>query len=346
MNYGIWDPGAVDFGDEQVTEEAALLERSIVKYSLDVRDIWLIQAKEKATVWRLETPKGAKAFKWIGSRGDKAIFSVFAHHHMETIGFPVPRISPTVDGAIYLVHDERVGFMADWVEGRSVNLDINEDWNLFLDTLGEFHERSIGYQAPDGVRVKSKLGAWPLTYQASISWMRLWYQEAAARNGSYFQLYRKLIPSVIDQASRVLDQLTGSTYWNWVERARQRPGLCHGDFGESNTILSPQGELYVIDMDTVTHDLPLRDLRKIFESFLDPAVDLSSALERIVESYTQHTPLTDEQVQVFLIDVQFPYKVYKNAKRAFNENDLDEVGLAEEVEMDLARSRAVRGLHP
>src|SRR5690606_31924983 len=140
------------------------------------------------------------------------------------------------------------------------------------------------------------------------------------------------------------EQLVRSHYWAWVHELATRPTLCHSDYGETNTIMTGPETMWVIDLDTVTYDLPIRDLRKVFESYLDPGIDLTAALRRIIDTYTDFCPLPEEKLAVFLIDVQFPYKVYQNAKYAFRYNILETTELIEEAQLDLARADAVRGL--
>ena len=334
----------VDLDERTIRQEFELVKQSLKQYGLALEETWLVQANQKASVWRVRTDQGWKALKWIGRKKEKAVFSIYAHRHMQDVGFPVPPITRTPDGGLFLSHGNRVGFLADWIEGRQPVREVEDDWKLFIRTLCEFHRASMDLRVPTGVRIKSKLGGWPLDYQTKIGYMRHWYHEAEMKSDSYFRMYRDVIPAVIRQAESLYEQLVRSHYWAWVEELAARPTLCHSDYGETNTIMTGRSKMSVIDLDTVTYDLPIRDLRKVFESYLDPGIDLADALRRIIDTYAGFVPLPQEKLDVFLIDVQFPYKVYQNAKFAFRYNILDTAELIEEAELDLARADAVRRL--
>lgn len=326
---------ASDVMPEVLENEAARAEMTLSHYPLEISGLTLIQANDKAVVWRVETDQGPKALKWMNARGGKAVFSILAHHYLQQQGFRVPVIAETKNNHLCLGQGEQIGFLAQWIEGRSIQRTVPEEWNLYLQTLAEFHQQSKGLRVPANVRVKTKLGSWPLEYQKKIGRMKHWLALAENRPEPYFAVYRELVPEMIDHAEALLDKLVHSAYWDWVEQQSQERGLCHGDYGESNTVLRPDGTLAVIDMDTVTHDLPVRDLRKVYESVADATTDLAGALQSVLDGYCEVTPLTDDQLEVFLIDLQFPYKVYQNAKMAFLHNELDPRDLQEQVQIVL-----------
>lgn len=327
---------------EVLENEAARAEMMLSHYPLKIGSLTLIQANDKAVVWRVETDQGPKALKWMNVRSGKAVFSILAHHYLQQRGFRVPVIVETKRNNLCLGQGEYIGFLAEWIEGRRLQRNVEEEWNLYLETLAEFHEYSKGLRTPPNVRVKTKLGSWPLEYQKKIGRMKHWLALAAERDEPYFAVYRELAPQVIENAEVLLHKLIYSEYWEWVDRQSRELGLCHGDYGESNTVLRPDGSLAVIDMDTVTHDLPIRDLRKVYESLADTAVELGPVLHRVLDTYTRFNPLTEDEIEVFLIDLQFPYKVYQNAKLAFLRNELNEMDLREQVEIDLRTSSMVQ----
>lgn len=342
MEYQVLFPEAVIFEADRVNTEFRRAVRTMAQYDLRPRAYGLVQGNDKAFVWRIETDDGPKALKWIGRKAEKAKFSIYAHHHLQAKGFPVPSISRTKTGRLFLQDGQRVGFVAQWIIGRPINPHAPGDWAIFCKALADFHNASRGLRLPPGTRIKSKLGGWPLDYQSKISRLKLWYQVAQKKRGFFYSRYRELAPRVIAHAEKLLEQLVRSAYWDWIEAeiAGGHPPLCHSDYGLSNTVLAGN-TLYVIDMDTCTHDLPIRDMRKLFETFLGETTALDEGLRQVIEGYTKHRPLSMEQLGVFLIDVQFPYKFFQAAKDGFTLNLFDEATLVEAAQNDLARSRAV-----
>lgn len=342
MQYQVLYPEAVIFGTERVEAEFKRAVDSLARYNLKPKSFSLVQGNDKAFVWRVETNEGPKALKWIGRKSAKAKFTLYAQKYLEQVGFRVPVISKTREGRLFLQEGDRVGFVATWIIGRPIMPHDPKDWSVFTQALAEFHQSSRGFQPPAHIRRKTKLGGWPLDYHTKIGSLKLWYHVAQRKRGFFYARYVELAPRVIQHAERLLAQLVESHYWDWVAReiAGGKPTLCHSDYGLSNTVLAADG-LYVIDLDTCTHDLPIRDVRKLFETFLGETVALDVGLEQVIESYTRFEPLTPEQLQVFLIDVQFPYKFFQAAKAGFMLNEFDEATLVESAYNDLERARAV-----
>ena len=102
--------------------------------------------------------------------------------------------------------------------------------------------------------------------------------------------------------------LNKSCYADWSRALSTRGGLCHQDFTPKNLRLQGDGRLRILDPDSVTVDLPARDLRKIFNKVIkkykpqDPLV-----LQRMESCYQRHNPLTPEQWEVVFIDLYFPH---------------------------------------
>ncbi|MEC3802329.1 spore coat kinase CotI, partial [Bacillus spizizenii] len=64
-------------------------------------------------------------------------------------------------------------------------------------------------------------------------------------------------------------------------------------------------------LDTVSFDLPIRDLRKMIIPLLDTTgVWDEETFHVMLNAYESRAPLTDEQKQVMFIDMLFPYELY------------------------------------
>lgn len=91
-------------------------------------------------------------------------------------------------------------------------------------------------------------------------------------------------------------------------------GLAHQDYGWSNGQMGPGG-IWVIDLDGVSYDLPIRDLRKIITSTMDDmgTWDLQW-IQGVIDAYTQANPIDQEIFELLWIDMAFPNEFYKHVK--------------------------------
>ena len=59
-----------------------------------------------------------------------------------------------------------------------------------------------------------------------------------------------------------------SGYDRWVDADKNINCLCHQDFTAGNLILTKSKEIFVLDIDSITIDLPTRDIRKFLNKVM------------------------------------------------------------------------------
>jgi spore coat protein I len=129
--------------------------------------------------------------------------------------------------------------------------------------------------------------------------------------------YLAEIDPFIHHGKDVLKQLLASGYNEWVDQCSRHPNLCHQDYGTGNTLFS-DGNIWIIDLDTTTFDLPIRDLRKVIIPLIGDQEDWDQKLfDIMLSAYESVNPLTANQKEVMLIDMLFPYELYETANEKF-----------------------------
>jgi CotS family spore coat protein len=124
-------------------------------------------------------------------------------------------------------------------------------------------------------------------------------------------------------AEQVIADLAASEYDGWCARAKLDGQLSHQDYGDTNTLFANNGELYIIDFDSVTHDLPVRDLRKLINKLMKTAGSWNlGCLSTVMGQYTTEYPLTGPEFEVLLIDLRFPHLFHNAAKNCFRKGKL------------------------
>jgi len=236
-------------------------------------------------------------------------------------GARVPTVYAAKNGKLYVLHNDQVFVLYRWVAGRDLNLNKASDLKLALRGLAAFHRDSAGYLPPVGCRVSSKLGRWPHHYTSMLARLQSWKQEAAKSPGQALsKAFLAGVDSSYKTGHKALLLLEKSYYGDWVKRVESQKTLCHQDFGEGNVLAAADG-IYVLDLDSVTYDLPARDLRKIVVKQMGARGKWDRELLRyIVNSYAEINPLTEQQLQVLYIDLMFPHEFHDTAKNPYRKN--------------------------
>ena len=90
--------------------------------------------------------------------------------------------------------------------------------------------------------------------------------------------------------------------------------IIHQDYGWSNGQMGPGG-IWIIDLDGVSFDLGIRDLRKLITSTMDDmgVWDLTW-IRGMIDAYSKANPIESDLYQVLLIDMSMPNEFYKHVK--------------------------------
>ncbi len=341
------EEGVYVLSPEEERRLISLASTIMQNWDMTVDNIEIIQGGQMALVWKIHTPNGPICLKRIHRPEKKALFSINAQDYLAKKGTRVPGIIPNKNGFLYTKHGPFIFVVYEWLEGRPFELTVTEDLEFIMKGLAEFHLASIGYQPPPGVPVFTKLGRWPNHYIKRCQQMETWKNIAKTMPDDPFsQIYLQEIDPFIQEGRDTLKRLLNSEYIPWVNSIKATPNLCHQDYGTGNSLLGPDNQIWVIDLDTVSFDLPIRDLRKMIIPLLDTTgVWNDEQFNVMLGAYESISPLTKEQKQVMFIDMLFPYELYDIIREKYvRKTDLLVTELTDGMEYERIKSKALNTL--
>ena len=116
--------------------------------------------------------------------------------------------------------------------------------------------------------------------------------------------------------------LEQSHFDRWAEQTRKVKTLCHQDYAAGNLAVGDDGRLYVYDMDSLSVDLPVRDIRKIWNKVMKSRKEWDVRLmTTMMKAYQEVHPLTKEQYGVLMADVQFPHLFYGQVSKYYENRE-------------------------
>ena len=311
-----------------------LAQQVITYYDMEVHAKTLITSKpdKGGAIWKIETDKGPRSLKVLHRKPLRSLFSVGAQDYIVKQGGRVPELKKTRDGLLSVEKGGKLWIVTDWIETLTPASKYLEGAQALCYGLGEFHRYSKGYVPPVGSQRASRLYRWPAYYQKIIKKID-WFRNIAEAYDDIptSQLLRSTIEIYERQALDALSLLQQSAYAQMVSMGEEHWGLVHQDYGWSNGQLGPGG-LWVIDLDGVAYDLPIRDLRKLISSSMD---DLGTWdvtwIQGMIDAYHQANPLDIETYEILLNDLAFPNEFYKHINEMlynpinFINNDLERI---------------------
>ena len=113
-----------------------------------------------------------------------------------------------------------------------------------------------------------------------------------------------------------------SSYFDLVKNGNEYWGLVHQDYGWSNGQMGEDG-MWIIDLDGVAYDLPIRDLRKLISGTMADFFRWDATWVReMIKAYHEANPISPELYDILMIDLSLPNEFYKNIKEVVYEPEL------------------------
>jgi len=290
----------------------------IKEYDIVPENIKLIQGGTIKTVWKVSSAGGHLCLKRLKQTMDKALFSVNAQIYIKNSGGLVPGVILNRKGNPITEYGGQLFVLYEWIDGRDLNFASPSDLKLALQGLAHFHMASKGYKAPEGARVSSKLGKWPEQYTSMVKKLSEW-KDMATRNPSVpqYSVYLAHADNMLSLADKALKMLNETIYSELAKPDSASVVLCHQDYGKGNALAADNG-VYVLDLDGVTYDLPVRDLRKIIGKNSENNRQWSAkTIAEITEWYTVINPMNSDEIRILQADLTFPHWFYGLVKNLF-----------------------------
>lgn len=319
VDYIIQPWGTAEQAVENVPPEVEDLAKQVMThYDMKVTSMTMITSKpdKGGAIWKIETDKGPRSLKILHRSPERSLFSIGAQEYLVKQGARVPKLIQSNSGENYVNAGGKLWIVTEWIESliQESKIDL-EGAQALCYGLGEFHRHSQGYVPPAGATHASRLHRYPQVYKkiiTKIDWFRILAHAYSDMPAS------KTILSMVDvyeqQAREALTKLESSPYASLVAKGGPYWGIVHQDYGWSNGQQGPGG-IWIIDLDGVAYDLPMRDLRKLITSTMDDmGVWDVTWMRGMIEAYQQANPIDPALYEVLLIDMSLPNEFYKHVK--------------------------------
>ncbi|MFD6438489.1 CotS family spore coat protein [Peribacillus sp. NPDC060186] len=322
-----WEEDELTHGEFYVPDYINDIGLEVLKqYDLKVNSMQVVTTKpdKGGSIWKLETDSGPKSFKLLHRRPTRSMFSLGAQRYFVDVKKArVPGIVTTKTGEDYVQAGGKLWFVAEWIEPLTPTTKDLEGAKHLCYALGEFHRLSQGYVPPAGAEIASRLYKWPKSYQKTLTKMD-WFR-TTAKAYSFMPASQDLLNAVEqfeEQAKRSVEALNQSQYSELVKLGNESWGLVHQDYGWSNGQMGPDG-MWIIDLDGVAYDLPIRDLRKLITGTMADLYRWDVTwMREMIQAYHEANPISPELYDILMIDMSLPNEFYKNVKEVLYEPEI------------------------
>lgn len=290
------------------------LDREVVDiYGLEVKN--LIPYKD---AFIIVTPHGRKVIRKVPFSPERLMFVHGAKEHLMDNGFTgVDRYLCRLDGEPYFNFENSCYTLVDFVDGRESSFDNDSDVQQAAITLGSLHRASRGYIAPDGCKVQDDLGRLPGYFSKRLEDIKKMKKQAKKGKGRFDQLFLEHVDHFCEIGESAASELAASSYGKLVEITRMEGVFCHHDYTHHNIMLDEE-RVTVTNFDYCCFELKVYDIANFIRRKMRKCDWDISKTELIIHSYSSVESLSNEELAVLKIILQFPQKFWRVVNRYYN----------------------------
>lgn len=305
------------------------VKKALEEYDIEVLNIKTESYKEKKGVWWIKTPKGKKILKKQSHSTKSLDFIIAGIEHLMSNGIRIPKIIKTKAGNNYALVDKTCYVLSEAIDGKTLNYSSPKNIEKIVRELANFHKASLGFDPPKNCKIRTHLGLWIEKYQKEVDKLKKYYEieRSQTKHSDFGRIILDEYPYFYKRMETALKEFNKPSYHRWVEEVKQTGSICHQDFTAGNLIYTDAGELFVLDTDSLTIDIPLRDIRKILNKIMKRRkkwdIDL---VKDILRWYHSQYPLESWKWEVLKPTLTYPHlftgimsKYYEKREKTWTE---------------------------
>lgn len=273
-------------------------------YNINVK-----KAEKVKSVYKIETVDKTYCFKVSRYDIKQFAFIIEAILFLYKKGFKgILPIYKTYDEKDYINTEDGYGFLCDWVDSRQVNFNNPVELRLCVETLGDLHTLSRGFN-PSGVpRVRDVYGKWIDKFQKRYDELLCFKTHAASLNNprEFDSLYLQYFDAYLKQAYNAIQNLKNSNYEILMKKEKSLGEICHHDTANHNFLITESLDIYLVDFDYCILDTHLHDLASIIIRNLRYGNWNYSNMEFILDNYSKKIPVDENDLYLIYCFMEFP----------------------------------------
>lgn len=279
------------------------------KYVENIYGFKIISGEKVRKIHKLNTDKGMKCFKKAHARRSYFLFVFAAINHLIEKGFNATiSYDRTLDGDICIEEGEYIYYALPWIESRQCKFKKQDELIKIIKLSAELHQASAGFIPPDDSKPRILYGKWPERFKERLNDIQRFKEiiEAKEVKDEFDKSYSPLIDFFICQGIEAIELLKNSSYYDISEKARDKGEFCHHDMAEHNFLITPSGEIKIIDFDYCIMDTRLHDVASLVIRNMKHGVwDIAKA-DFILNEYSKHFAMDSEELEIIKCFTLFP----------------------------------------
>ena len=236
-----------------------------------------------------------------------------------------------------LIYENKIYYAFHYNTGREGSLENMQDVRQCAALMAQMHKAGDGFTAQKALRimnelnksddgeeliadigkyVRKDLGKLPELYAHRWSELARYKKIAGRRNGYFDYEYIAIADYYCAKAEMLCQRLAASGYNELVTFYSLKGAVCHKEFTAHNVVFSDKP--YIVNFDNCSIDLPVLDLANLIKRKMRKDKWSTATAHTIINSYIKQRDLTQADINVLKIVLEFPQKLWRIVNKYYN----------------------------
>jgi CotS family spore coat protein len=285
-------------------------------YDMEILQIESVKFKDtdkQRAVYKVFTDKGCKCLKKVYYDKPSLLFIYSVIEWLNVKKILCPRLISNKRGLKYVEYNGNLFILMDWIDGRKCNYDDINDIVKAAENLGRIHHGSRGFNPIEGSNVKEGESDYFNSYNKHFIQLLELSNKAYSIRDKYSKAYIDQFDYYIEAAKESVYLLSQIDFSAPLGDDVSSKSICHLDYVNKNLIFTPDDDIYIIDFDKCSIDMPVHDITSFLRRILkrkDTAWDFN-IFRSAIESYERVRLLSYNEHLAMLAILMFPQKYWK-----------------------------------
>jgi len=228
-------------------------------------------------------------------------------------GFPwTDEIFLSIYGEPFVQLGRETYVMSEYISGREMNLDNQQDILLAMQSLAKFHIAGRGIA---GVNTSASISE---TFESNIAFLTKTVKQANAssRLSDFDVMFIKNIDQYLNYATDSVNRLAKTDYANIYLYAVAEKHLCHNILKEESLPIAGD-TCYIINLHEATIDTQITDLANFLRRYARRS-NRDVPIHKLIEAYDRISPLPDSALAIINAILVHPWQFVKIARQYYS----------------------------
>lgn len=259
-------------------------------------------------VYRVETDAGEYGFKKADELTDLPLIADCLEKIAQNGFKRIPQLVATPEGRLLIHFHGEPYFMEQWLNLKEISKHSLPYFEQLGTTLAQFHDATRGIPPPKSSS-RNRWGKYRDLLADASTKLETWRNDLPPSDPIHFLMNRcrRAQQAVRNLSMQTLLHQPGAAVW------------CHSALQHRNIMLDRQGEIWLIDFETLVFAERVQDLAHLLEHHAAPYGWPPSAVQRFLSAYESRsaTPLSQQEWALFYAHLTFSKRLYKRVKRCY-----------------------------